>query len=370
MRGTFQTLAALCLGTSVLAAPAIAQVIDYPNGTNNTSPIVLNNSTSLQVLTGSAIQSGTISESGGSYQINKTGSGTLILSGINTYSGQTIISAGTLALSGSGSIANSSSVALNGNVFDISASTSGASVKSLFSLNGSSSVALGSKTLTITSGIPSSGSSVFFGNINGSGGITISGGSQTFTGLNTYTGQTVIASGAELTLSNSGSIATSDVVNNGSLSAQSSNATVKSLTGTGTVIGSLTVANAVGTFAGAMDGALTVAGGTQTLSGSNVLTTATINSGATLALSGPGSVASGSTFINNGTLDISAATSGISVQFLSGAGNIVLGSNTLTLVNPGGTGFTSTFSGVISGTGGVTIAGGTGGGRRQSNPCG
>ncbi|MEI6074996.1 MAG: autotransporter-associated beta strand repeat-containing protein [Verrucomicrobiota bacterium] len=45
----------------------------------------------------------------------KTGSGTQTLSGVNTYTGSTTISAGTLALSGSGSITNSTKISVAGN---------------------------------------------------------------------------------------------------------------------------------------------------------------------------------------------------------------------------------------------------------------
>lgn len=59
-------------------------------------------------------------ESGGS--LTKAGTGTLTLQGINTYKGNTIISAGTLALSGSGSIATSPNITVAGGAtFDVSA---------------------------------------------------------------------------------------------------------------------------------------------------------------------------------------------------------------------------------------------------------
>ena len=96
-----------------------------------------------------------------------------------------------------------------------------------------------------------------------------------------------------------------------------------------------------------------------TLSGSNNLTltnantftgTATVNSGATLALTGSGNInAAGSTIVN-GTFDISGVTTGVTAQNLSGIGSVVLGSKTLT-ANLG------SWAGVISGTGNVTIGG-------------
>ena len=48
--------------------------------------------------------SGVIKNTGGTLTLGKVGTGTLTLSGVNTYSGNTTISAGTLALAGNGSI--------------------------------------------------------------------------------------------------------------------------------------------------------------------------------------------------------------------------------------------------------------------------
>lgn len=97
------------------------------------------------------------------------------------------------------------------------------------------------------------------------------------------------------------------------------------------------------------------AGGSVTFTGVNTYTgTTTINTGATLALAGAGSIASSAGVIDNGTFDISGGTSGASITTLSGSGGVTLGANTLTLTSAAGT-----FSGVISGTGGLAIAGGT-----------
>ena len=67
-------------------------IVDYPNGSTNANPLVLaDGSTQLQVTSGTATQSGVISETGGSFGPEKTGAGTLIYTGANTYTGVTTI---------------------------------------------------------------------------------------------------------------------------------------------------------------------------------------------------------------------------------------------------------------------------------------
>lgn len=274
--------------------------------------------------------------------------GTQTLSDVNTYTGSTTIDVGaTLNLFGSGSIATSSGVEANG-VFGIADTTSGATIKAL---TGSGSVALGTKTLTV-----SDASGTFSGVIGGSGDVTISGGTQGLSGVNTYTGATNVASGAKLDLTGSGSIATSSGVALGGeldISGKSGDASLISLTGDGTVTlgsNSLNLTGATGQFDGAIGGAggLNVTGGTANLTGTNTYTGATsISYGATLKLTDDGSIADSSGVEANGTFGISDTTDGASIKTLSGSGNVDLGSKTLTV-----TAASTTFSGVIGGAGG------------------
>lgn len=189
---TLTRLAVFCLGTSALtvAGPTNAAVIDYPNGSNNTSPVVLTgNSTQLQVLTGSATQSGPISESGGQFSLEKIGSGTLVFSGTNTYTGTTTISAGTLQIGSATSLAPTSALAINGGTFDLHNFN-----LTVGALSGSSggSIILGTGTLTISS----AANTTLASSISGIGSLAQAGtGVLTLTGNNTFESNLIISSG-------------------------------------------------------------------------------------------------------------------------------------------------------------------------------
>ncbi|MDB5740674.1 MAG: hypothetical protein JWP16_1714, partial [Alphaproteobacteria bacterium] len=360
---------------------------------------------------------GVISGSGG---VTQLGSGTTTLTQAETYSGLTAVSAGTLALGANASIAASSGVNTTG-TFDISA-TPGASIKSLagtgtvnlgsesltltaangtFSgvIQGSGGVVIagGTQTFTglntytgtttvtggtlrlgsalITNNIANSGAVSFFsstavtmtGVISGSGTVTQTGtGVTTLTANQAYTGQTQIAAGT-LALSGSGNLtASSGVLDNGTLdiSAAAGGATLITLSGGGTVqLGAqtLNLTSASDTFTGALagTGGFTLAGGTETLSGISSLTgTVTVAAG-TLSLGGSNTIATAARVVDNAVLDISGATNAAAgasatLQSLAGTGTVTLGTRTLVLTNAA-----DTFSGTISGSGGLTVSGGT-----------
>jgi len=314
---------------------------------------IVNNGTLAFNRSDAVTYAGTISGSGNLVQ---AGAGTLTISGTAGYAGSTTINAGTLALSGAGSIAGSSGVVNNG-TFDISATTSGATISAL---TGSGAVALGGQTLTL-----SNAAGTFGGVIGGAGGLTVAGGTQTLSNTNVFTGAATINAGT-LALSGAGSIATSGgVVNNGTfdISGTTSGATINALTGSGAVaLGSrtLNLANASGTFSGAIGGTggLTLDGGTQTLSGVNTYSGATTVNAGTLALSGAGRLASVTTVTLTGAtsaLDLSAGVNQ-TVAHLSGVtGSRVMLGGALTLADDS----SQTFSGSLSGNGAL-IKQGTG----------
>ncbi|HEY7979082.1 MAG TPA: autotransporter domain-containing protein [Rhizomicrobium sp.] len=308
--------------------------------------------------------SGTI-DSGADSTFEKTGAGTLVLSVTNGSAfNNIVIDQGTLALGASGDISNSNALSLTGAsaIFDASITSSTPTVHNLSGVAGSQ-VKFGSKGLTVNQ----TGSTTFAGVISGSASFPDSvdvtgGGTLTLTGVNTYFAETIIESGTTLALAGNGSIANSAVDDVGTfdISATNNGATIAGLSGTGLVnLGAqtLTLANASNTFDGVIqgNGGLTLTGGTLTLSNVNTYSgTTEIGAGAGLTLTGNGSIANSS--VNDlGTLDLTATTTaaGATIASLSGNGTVESGAATLAITNGAGE-----FSGVIDGTGGLTLTGG------------
>jgi autotransporter-associated beta strand protein len=93
--GTLALEASDALGSGRLRTTG--STVAYADGVTNAAPILLaSNGTQLQVASGSATQSGAISADTGARPLEKTGAGTLVLTGSNSYGGPTTISAGTL----------------------------------------------------------------------------------------------------------------------------------------------------------------------------------------------------------------------------------------------------------------------------------
>ncbi|MGO4838883.1 autotransporter-associated beta strand repeat-containing protein, partial [Rhizobiaceae sp. 2RAB30] len=115
-------------------------------------------------------------------------SGTVILAGNNSYSGATEVLGGILRAGSANAFSGYSAFTVKaGAVLDFAGFN-----QAVGSLSGSGKILMGTGTLTLGGNT----SSVFSGNISGSGGLVKSGsGELTLTGINTYTGGTTIKSG-------------------------------------------------------------------------------------------------------------------------------------------------------------------------------
>jgi autotransporter-associated beta strand protein len=197
--------------------------------------------------------------------------------------------------------------------------------------------------------------------ITGTGGINkLDTGTLILGGANNYAGATTIAGGT-LRAGVGGALpaGTTVTIAAGATLDLAASQTVASLAGAGSVTltsGSLTTGggNTDTRYAGMITGSggLTKAGtGVFTLAGANSYAGATTISAGTLRLDG-GTIGSGALSVAAGaTFDVNSAIA--SVSGLSGAGRILLGSGSLTA----NTSTTSSFTGVISGTGSFAKAG-------------
>ncbi|HEV7736839.1 MAG TPA: autotransporter-associated beta strand repeat-containing protein, partial [Chlamydiales bacterium] len=303
---------------------------------SGTAHVNLNaNTLTIGTAAGSTTFAGTISGSGGS--IVKDNSSTQILSGASSYSGATTVSQGVLQAGGTNAFSPNSAVTM-ANVASTTLTLNGFS-QTILSLAGGGAtggnVSLGGGTLTLGNGSSTS----YDGVISGGGGLTKIGSSTfTLTNTNSYLGGTTIAQGTISTglagALGSGPIAIGtsgilqitntftlpntpvDLANGSSIDVTGSNG----LTLSGVVTGS--------------GGSLTKVGaGTLTLSNaSNNYTGPTnINSG-TLLISAPGALPSGSDVHDQGSLVFNYLGSGSYSGKITGSGSLTVQGGTIELL--------------------------------------
>ncbi|EAA9316063.1 AIDA autotransporter-like protein ShdA [Salmonella enterica subsp. enterica] len=352
---------------------------------------------------------------GGSGQVEKSGDGTLTLSGSNTYTGGTTINDGTLIATsvdalGSGDVTDNATLALNtGGTFDNAISGSGQVVKSgddVLTLSGANSYsggtlisdgtlvasnveALGSGDVTNDAVLELNTGGTFDNTISGSGRVVKSGdGALTLSGANSYSGGTLISDGT-LIAGRVDVLGSGDVTDNATLELNTGGTFDNAISGSGQVVKSgddvLTLSGANSYSGGTLisDGTL-VASNVEALGTGDVTDNATLemntggdfinNIGGTgrveksgddaLTLSGSNTYTGGTT-INDGTL---IATSVDALGSGDVTNNAVLELNTGGdfINNIGGTGRveksgdeTLTLSGSNTYTGGTLISGGT-----------
>jgi autotransporter-associated beta strand protein len=270
---------------------------------------------------------------GGTAGLLKSGHGTLVLTGANTYTGNTIIGAGTVAVSASGSLPSGTAVTVNsvGSTLDISGiSGSSTAVGSITGINGAS-IVLGSKTL-VAGGNDTS--TTFDGGISGAGGLTKAGiGTLTLTGSSFYSGATTVTGGT-LALTGDARLPSTSVVDTAASGARFD---VSAITPTSLTVGSIAgasgssiVLGSKALTAGSSNMSTTFAG---VLSGTNSNTLTKEGTG-TLTLSGSNTY-TGTTRVNAGTLEftsittVSGGASALGAPTMTANGTITMGTGDL-----------------------------------------
>ena len=263
----------------------------------------INNVTNLLTIAGNfnSFLAGVMSGTGG---FTKTGTGTNYLSGTNTYSGLTTVSTGVL------NIQNSSA---------LGATTAGTTIASGAALQLSAGVSVAGEPLTI------SGTG-----IAGSGAIRNVGGS------NAWGGNITLAAASTIN-ADTGTLNLSGNLSNAAFAVTFTNA------------GTITLNGALG---GGSGGLVKLGAGTLQLGGANTYTNTTTLTGGTIQFIASGSASATAVTVNAGTtFDLNGFNE--SILSLAGAGSVTLGGGTLTVNNTAA----ATYSGVLSGSGGLVKAG-------------
>ena len=326
------------------------------NGTLGTSTISLTGGTldlggksltnTFSSLTGGTLANGTLTNNGGNYAlqngtvsailagtngVNKTGSGTTTLTGSNTYSGATTISAGNLSISSVSALTNTSGVSLaNGTALIYTGGSAATLNRAISVTSGTGTIRNNGGELTLTGGLTKNGTTLTFdtgtfnitGAIGGSAAssdLIVDGATVTLNSANDYNGPTFIIDGGTLTANVTGALPTStrtaisiDATGTGSSTlALGANQSIASLTGNTTstvtlgtntlIIGSSNNATST-TYAGRITGTGNLVkdgASTQVLTGNNTgfTGTTTVNGTGTLQAAAAGAMGN-STVIN------------------------------------------------------------------------
>ena len=349
--------------------------------------------------------SGVIANGAAGMTLTKTGAGTQVLSGSNTYSGATTISAGILqfakpnAMSASSAVTTGSGATLAVNVgggtdFTIGSSGNGTTNGLLAGLGGQAGStvsfapgsALGLDTTNAGSTVTDStnlsfvgigltklgtGTLALVGNNSYSGATTVAGGTLIFSGSNSYTGATTVSAG---TLE----FQSATAMSGSSAMSISSGATLSLRADANTTFTPSSFIGSSGSYTIAVN-QLTGAGAGKTLTLANPFTigsasgnnlTVSSTSSDTLLLSSQLNLANATASSNTITLSGANMTLNAGVNYSGGANGPILtvnaNSNTL-LINGNWTTGGNRWSGIVINSGTVTMANGLNGGSSTNN---
>lgn len=277
--------------------------------------------------------------------LNKTGSGTMVLSAMNLFSGGTNVVAGTLRLGAIDRLLTTAGLTISGGTFDLQTfgQTSAAVTLSSGSITGSGTATLTGSSFTLQSG---SVSAILGGNAtvtkNTAGSVTLS-------GSNTFTGSTTVSVGTLQVTSNNalGTTASGTTVANGAvLSLNNVNYTTAeplTINGTGITNGGALRNSGTSTFAGPINAAtnatINAGGGTLNLTGglSKNGTTLTIAGGGTVNVTTngiTGSAANSDLVVDGTTVVLSAASSYNGPTTIQNSGTLKLGNSNVLPTTP------------------------------------
>jgi mucin-19 len=355
-----------------------------------TAPISISGASTVDVDGTQLTLEGVISGSG---SLEKEGAGTLILTAANTYTGATTVDAGTLAITNAAALgAGTAGTTVNtGGTLDLrnvtgvaepitlaggtlATSTGTSSVTAPISISGASTVDVDGTQLTLE------------GVISGSGSLEKEGaGTLILTAANTYTGATTVDAGT-LAITNAAALgagaAGTTVNTGGTLDLRNvtgvaepitlAGGTLAASTGTSSVTAPISISGASTvdvdgtqlTLEGVISGSGSLekeGAGTLILDAANTYTGATRIDAGVLKLAAGASISESEKVVvaANAIFDTSAISGNVFIESLAGSGSVLNGSiapNSLVITDakPG-----DVFSGVISGTGGLRITGGT-----------
>ncbi len=271
---------------------------------------------------------GAIVDGSGATAVTKSGTGTWTLSGANTYTGGSTVSAGTLQLSGLGTLGSTSgALTVNGGTLDLHGTNQGVG-----NLTGSGGTILNNLTatnvtFTIGNGNGTGGNyqGVIADNSSGTGTVALTKtgtGTLILSGANTYTGATTVNGGA-LLINGSTSSASAVTVNSGG-----------TLGGTGTISGTVMVNSGGNLSPGNSPGILTTTGSVTLAATSNFRVD--IN-GATVGTQYD-------QLIVTGTIDITGSNLKVTV-----GGTLTIGDQYTIINNEGPDAVTGTFANLAEG---------------------